>query len=370
MYDVCIVGGGAGGIFAGVLAGKEGLSVCIVERGERIGKKLLSTGNGRCNLSNVELSSDKYNTEFVRNAISLFGVDELRRELYQMGLLCCEEEGRIYPYSKSATNVLNVLRANLEKYRVNVMCDKRVDKIIKDKYYNVVCNDSVIKAKRVIVAVGSKAGNGKDSERLLEKLGHKTKEFIPSLCPLPTQDERIKGMQGVRAEVELTLLTINIPIHCERGELLFKTNALSGIVSFNLSAHLARRELEEAVVSIDFLPDYSRCEIEKMMENPIMADNGILHKAIIQAVGRDSLKDFRVKVQRNKDFSFAQVCSGGYICEQFSAKSMESNLHKGIFAIGEALDVDGECGGYNLHWAFASAYSAVQAIVRERKDVL
>ena len=192
---------------------------------------------------------------------------------------------------------------------------------------------------------------------------------MPSLCPVPVLNtEKIKGLQGVRTSAKLTLIVKGQAIYTECGELLFKKDSLSGIVSFGIMARMSRQKIKNAEVSINFLYELSDAEYQKVIKNDNILKNGLFHKnlvALFDKYSKDSVRDYRLKVVANTDLSQAQVVSGGLDLEQFEMTTMESKLVKGCYAIGEAVDVDGDCGGYNLHWAWASAYAMVNRIIGE-----
>lgn len=366
MYDLCIIGGGASGLFASVLSAKCGLDTCVTEANSRVGKKLLATGNGKCNLSNTEINTSHYNTDKIHKIITEFGFEEAKDAFEKLGLYTKIKSGRMYPYSEQAGSVLNILRFNLDKYGVFLLTESlAVDIMDKGDYFEIVTNKDKIKSKRVCLASGSNATMGRNSIALFEKFGHKVNNFKPSLCPLSVRNNSIKGMSGTRAEVIATLIINGKNIYSEQGEILFKPDALSGIVSYGLSARLARLGIDKAKVSLDFLPNISDIEFNRIRENNDLINFGLLPKTInanVMERGVESIKNYIIDVERNKDITQAQVMSGGLSLEDFNLNSMESKLKKGLYAIGEALDVDGDCGGYNLHWAWASAAAMVRKL--------
>lgn len=366
MYDICIIGGGASGVFCAINAFNKGYKVCIIEAYDKPLKKLLATGNGRCNLSNKFLNCGFYNTDFVNYAINRFDYNKCKQEFLKLGLVTKEEEGRLYPFSESATNVQAVLLNNLERSDVKVFCGFPVKYInMADSGYNVYFGNSNISCKRVVLASGSHATLGKNSNNLLVQFGHSESICFPSLCQIPVLDNSIDGFSNVRCDVLASVIIDGKIAHKERGEMLFKKNALSGIVSFNLSSAIARNKAENAFVEIDFAPDLSEDDLFELLKMETIKNYGFLPFCIAEKLKTNNfvnIKKFRVKVGANKDYKISQVVSGGLNTQDFDDNTMQSKLKRGLYAIGEALDVDGNCGGYNLHWAWASAFCLAEGI--------
>lgn len=365
-YDLAIIGGGAAGLFCAVQARKRGLDVAIIESNERVGKKLLATGNGRCNLTNIDMSSDKFNTNFVETLITKYTVETVLNEFKNLGLLTRIEDGRVYPYSFLSSSVLDALRESLSNANIEGLCDiftsTTADAIVKDGGgYTVVTDKGIIKSNNVCLASGSNATFGKSSLNLLTALGHKTTELLPSLCSLPCEPNYIKGLQGIRHRVK-ACIKVGTTTYSEDGEILFKKDAISGIVIFNLCAVMARLHAQTAVITLDFIPDYSIDEIKRFSnQNTIKY---CLHKNIYALLNDkiENAKNYKIPVSANHDRSQAQIISGGLDTDEFNPITLESKLINNIYACGEALNVDGYCGGYNLHWAWVSAIAVAEAV--------
>ena len=360
-FDTVIIGGGASGLMLyKLLCGNN----VIIEAGDRVGKKLLATGNGKCNLSNVSLSADKYNApDFVKPVIDKFGFDWIVETFKKIGVLTKTVDGRLYPYSECASTVLNALRRG-----VNACVGYTATEIKKDKNGYIVymqgnCQKQVF-CKNVVLASGSKASFGIDSVNLFCAMGHTAKPFKPSLCPIKVLPTEIKGLGGVRAKAVLKCGEI-----AEKGELMFKDGGIvSGIAAFNVASYIARGVYPD--LSIDFMPEYTISDVEKLSIEP----DGIFHARLSElirqrAVGKsigETIKNFKVTCLGLCDMNSAQVASGGLSLSEFDV-DLQSRLHKGMYAIGEALDVDGICGGYNLSWAWASAGKVAQKINFDRR---
>lgn len=358
MFDFGIIGGGASGIYASILLAQKGYSVALLETNDRIGKKLLATGNGKCNLSNVNIKADYYNTEAVEEIVQNF---DMQSEMLKLGLVTKVKNGRIYPYSEQSNNVLNVLLCNLQRYGVKVLTSHTAIEIKASDNYVIVTNKGDVKCKKVCLASGSIASFGMDSLKLYKKFGCEIKENSPSLSPLlAKKTEQIKGLAGVRQEAQVSLYKDDKLIAVESGEVQFRKDGISGIVIMNMSAKMCWNEMNEGVCYLDFMPNYSCEEVKEFLQNNITAQFGMLNKNIMQNAlkyGVQGIKKYPIAVKRNTDFKLAQVANGGLDLNCFDIKNMSLKQDNNLYAIGEALDVDGLCGGYNLHWAFASAYN-------------
>lgn len=369
MYDIVMIGGGATGLFSAVLAKKRGLNVAIIERNERVGKKLLSTGNGRCNLDNLDTDISAYNNSFPSVALERYPVKRVLAEFNALGLMTRVEGQLVYPYSMIASSVLDCLRSNLDG--ITVLTDTKVNEIIRTNgNFELITNNGVVQSSQVILCSGSVAGGGLNSTALYVKHGHSVIESRPSLTQVPCDPSTIKGLTGVRHRVKATLFCEGASM-TDTGEMLFKQNALSGIVSFNLSALLARNKANSGVMTIDFYPDYDKETLKQLINSGAFKFSA--HKNIIALIierarsnSPDDIaevaKNYKINVTSSRDYVNAQAVSGGLSTVEFNPLTMESLKAKGLYAIGEVLDVDGKCGGYNLHWAWISAMSAIDAI--------
>ena len=384
--NILIIGGGASGLMCALQLAKRGKSVTVLEKNGRVGKKLLATGNGKCNLTNLHVAVDDYNTPLVKDILGEFTPDKVIDEFAKMGLLTkADAEGRVYPYSESANTVLNLIIRRLEEYGVTQICDTTVEKIQPCKGgWNAVTSNGEYTADAVVFACGSNATSGLDSLHLMRALGHNVTPFKYAITPLTC--DGVKGASGVRAKVYATMYINGNKTMGERGEFLFKDGALSGILAFRLSSALVRYKgkVESCKVAIDFIPDmseeqlaefiYSNCSVYSPLE-------GILHKAISQNVmarvrmdrslimSREkangiakACKNFEVDILGAGARDNAQVACGGVSLDELDTRSLQSKLHSGLYCIGESVDVDGLCGGCNLHWAWASAMAVAKNI--------
>lgn len=383
--DILIIGGGASGLAAAIEAARTSpdKSVTVLEHLPKAGKKILATGNGRCNLGNLNAAAHKYtNAAFALPVIEKFGVESLVDFFESMGLYTrADSEGRLYPMSNSAASVLDALRFECKKLGVNIICEEKATQIKKaDSGFSVNGN---ITAKKLIIATGGKSAPSQGSDGsgypLLKSLGHTLTPLAPSLVQIKTDTANIKSLKGVRAKAKLTLSTSG----SSEGEILFTDYGVSGIAAMDLSRFI--KQDKKAEISLDLLPDFTQEEAKEIItriarHNPaVPADGmlgGIIHKAIgtaaikaalgflpktaeeikpkQAAIIAATLKDFRLRVTGTKSYNDAQVTRGGADVSEFDNGTMMSKKVNNLFACGEVLDVDGACGGFNLAWAFAS----------------
>ena len=366
---VLIVGGGAGGLAAAVAAARAEAQVTILEKANRVGKKLLRTGNGRCNLSNLRVSPAGYNCpDFVSPLLKTTDCAAVRDFFASLGLwTVADGEGRVYPRSDAAASVLDVLRLGCAAYGVREICSAEVTAVRRTKngFAADVREQGEFTADRVIIASGG-------GTALLRPLGHSLTPFSPVLCPLRTDTGPIRGLSGLRVKCRASLGRGSAVLTEESGELLFRDFGVSGILALDLSRYARRGD----ILSLDLMPELTTDELCRRLEtqrslarpeNDLLT--GIFHRrvgeALIRAAGGTdsaalarSIKAFRLTVEGPGDVQNAQVTRGGAAVDGFDPLTLESRLHPGLYAAGEALDVDGRCGGYNLHWAFASGLAA------------
>lgn len=374
--DVAVIGGGASGILAAIFAARAGANVTILEKNPRIGKKILSTGNGRCNFTNIESKTENYNSPFVNYAINEFSPDSVMKFFDEIGLLSrVELEGRVYPISGQATAVLDVLRMELSRLCVSVITDFDVEMIKKtESGFEIFSKGKKFFAKKIIMATGGKASpkSGSDGKgyEILESLGHNVTKLIPSLVQLKTE----KSVGGVRAYGKVTTQN-GIS---DTGEIQFNNYGISGIPVFCIAKYVKKGES----VYIDLLPDHNEEDVIRILKNrPKQTMEtymiGILNKTLgqfflkecgISPLSRMSdtlteqeilkitkkIKSWRFDVTGTMPWDNAQVTSGGIKLSEVDENTMESKLVKGLYIVGELLDIDGPCGGYNLQWAWAS----------------
>ncbi|MEG1835608.1 MAG: aminoacetone oxidase family FAD-binding enzyme [Oscillospiraceae bacterium] len=398
MADIAIIGGGASGIISAIsLLQKANINVTVYEKMPRILKKILATGNGRCNITNLYTNSESYwdKTDFVRFAIEKYSPNSNIDFFKSMGLLCkIEDEGRVYPLSSQASSVVNTLLIEAQRLGVKVITDTEITDIkIKNNQY--ILNNK-FKADCVLISSGGKSaksqGTNGGSYKLLKMLGHNIINPTPALTALCGADFP-KSLKGIRAICNAELIIDDKKIYTEKGEIQFTDYGISGIPIMQMSRLVSTSKSKSISVKLDTLPDISQKELEKFLlarnqikeisaENvligilPKQLSNYLLLKADIKKDAEFSfvpktkitelsilIKNWNIKISNVRDFDFSQVTAGGADLSEFNNKTMMSKLKDGLFCSGEALDVDGKCGGYNLQWAWSSGRLAADGIL-------
>lgn len=399
-YDIIIIGGGASGLVSAISAKYENsaLQVAVLEKLPRVGKKIIATGNGRCNISNSGIDISRYhgeNVKFVISAFAQFGLNKTIDFMSSIGIMTKEEEdGKIYPCGGQASAVLDLLRLRLNKLKIDEITEFEVVKLNKKGETFELQSKSGEKfiAKKVIVCVGGMAGPqfGTDGSAytLLEKLGHSKTKIYPALTRLKTNDVWHKALQGMKFDGSATLVSGGKKIRTEDGEILFTDYGLSGPPILQLSGDAIR--FEKSVISLDLMPDKTEDEIkciikERKDTNPDMPlefffagmFNKQIGKTLVKAgkLGKldrlcggltdkeiekisHIIKAWDFEVAGHTGWRDAQVTAGGIKTSEFFAASMESRLIQGLYAAGEVLDIYGDCGGFNLQWAWSSGIMA------------
>jgi len=387
-----IIGGGASGMAAALAAAEnESVQVILLERQARVGRKLQATGNGRCNLTNLHACKGGYHGEepsFADYALGHFGPEKTLEWFRSLGLFTvAEESGRVYPYSDQANSVLDVLRFALEKPNIEVKLGFEVEKVKKTADgFRVESKEETLECDKLIVAcgglAGTKLGGTMSGYKLLRSFGHKCTKLRPTLVQLKTSWGGIAGLKGVRANCHAAIYH-NGELHSQStGEIQFTEFGISGPVIFEISRDACQGS-GNWVCRLDFLPDIDAETLKEELlrrrtTNLPVSEllTGILHnrlgRVITQAVGISgyvpvaqleepeiaevcrAVKNFEIILTEPMGMDAAQVTAGGIVTKEFDDKTMESRIVSGLYACGEVLDIDGDCGGYNLQWAWSS----------------
>lgn len=400
--DILIVGASAAGITAAIFAKRENnrAKVVLIERNERIGKKLLKTGNGRCNITNKTMDCSHYNTEaeqFVRKALYIFSYEDTINYFNSMGvLISISENGLAYPKTLQATTVLDALRLELELLGIEVITGTKIETISQKQslFYATTDKGDKFCVSNIILACGGNAlpSSGSDGNGLIlaKNLGIKATETYPSLVKVRSEDKLLKSLKGIRADGKVTLLANNKQICKESGQVQFLENGLSGICVMQLSRKIHKLKGRQLSVSIDLMPELSLKQTQEYLysQKLRLKDKsiewllaGALNKRLGNVVFKKSqildfsrvcdtltsnelkmisynIKELKFTISDTFSFNEAQVTAGGLNVSEFCSDTMQAKKVKGLFACGELLDVDGECGGYNLQWAWTSGYIA------------
>ncbi len=402
---IAIIGGGASGLAAAIEASlkarekKVKAEITVFEAKDRVGKKLLATGNGRCNMLNLNENIRYFGDgDFASKVLSKYGVQSNLEFFSEMGLFTrSDEEGRVYPLSNQASGVLDALRFECERLGVKFVTDCEIKSITK-KNDSFVLN-SIENFEKVILACGSSAQvKNFCGYELLESLGHTVTKLAPSLTKLTVTDsQKLRVLKGLRHRCDISLYIDEKLISTEKGELLFADYGLSGIAIMQLSSYVARHFMYNKslpTVKIDLVPDYNEEFLAKALfsiikRNPDGAAGNLLLGFMPKKVGEAVMKDCSIKkdspmeslkekdiyslskkvkawefqINGTKDFSDAQVVSGGADCREFYSDTLMSKKHKGLYCCGELLNVDGPCGGYNLQWAWSSGRLCGESVI-------
>lgn len=403
---VAVIGGGASGIACAVSLKKQNKSVdvAVYEKMPRVMKKILATGNGRCNITNV-YSSEEYfrgSTEFLKTAFEKYPPKENIRFFSSMGLLLREEaQGRVYPVSGQASSVVNILLSQCEGLNIRLFTDTEIDRI--EKTENGFLLNGKIKADAVVISAGGSAaksfGTDGGSFKMLKRLNIKTIRPVPALTGVIAENFP-KALKGVRNICTVTLEENGKTLYTEKGEVQFNDYGLSGIPVMQFSGLAARLGFKNLFVRLDLLPDMGEASLlsflsdikklypEKSSEELVQ---GILPKALgnymlllckikrdcplknvsdeaLKRLGR-LIKNWKIKLAAVRDFEFAQTTSGGIDTDELCPKTLMSRKYRNLFVIGEAVNIDGLCGGHNLQWAWSSGRLCADSILKENKLV-
>lgn len=399
MRTVAVIGGGASGMMAAVTAASEGARVILLEHKDRIGKKILSTGNGRCNFTNIHQEPICYHSEdplFPWEVVERFNAQAVISFFFQLGVYSKNRNGYIYPNSDQASAVLDAFRMELDRLKVEIRTGVECREIRPGKKgFTVLTDQGPVRADRVILCAGSKAapttgsdGSGYD---LAKKLGHRILPVLPALTALKCEEKFFKSIAGVRANGSVSIWSGGECIAKDTGEIQLTDYGISGIPVFQVSRYASKLlyEKKEMDAVLDFMPDFTKEQTNAFLraraktrpdKSAEMFLIGLFHKKLCDLWIRLSeiprqrkageltedeiarltslIKEFRVRVRETNPYDKAQVCCGGVDTREVNPETLESVYVPGVYFAGEILDVDGMCGGYNLTFAWASGYVA------------
>ena len=402
MRTVAVIGGGASGMMAAVTAASEGARVILLEHKDRIGKKILSTGNGRCNFTNIHQEPICYHSEdpmFPWEVVERFNAQAVISFFLQLGVYSKNRNGYIYPNSDQASAVLDAFRMELDRLKVEIRTGVECREIRPGKKgFTVLTDQGPVRADRVILCAGSKAapttgsdGSGYD---LAKKLGHRILPVLPALTALKCEEKFFKSIAGVRANGSVSIWSGGECIAKDTGEIQLTDYGISGIPVFQVSRYASKLlyEKKEMDAVLDFMPDFTKEQTNAFLraraktrpdKSAEMFLIGLFHKKLCDLWIRLSeiprqrkageltedeiarltglIKEFRVRVRETNPYDKAQVCCGGVDTREVNPETLESVYVPGVYFAGEILDVDGMCGGYNLTFAWASGYVAGKA---------
>ncbi len=399
-----VIGGGASGLIAAIAAARNGAEVTIYEKLNRVGKKILATGNGRCNYTNLNISLDRYhgkNINLAKASMEFFDLNETLRFFESLGIHPYEgESGKIYPNSLQASSILDVLRYETGRLKVAEITDCEIKELRKSKDKFSIIGNEDYSADKVVLATGGKAApqlgsDGKGYE-IAESFGHKIIEPFPALVQLRLKSRYLKRISGIRFDGIVKGVTDNQPdnklIREDEGEILFTDYGISGPPVLQIS----RKVIEEmnqgnnVYISVDMFPDKTKLQLYELLQSRFTDIGyksleesliGFINKKLIPVIlieagfddlnkkcGKlnkkeiykiiDILKEWKFEVTGHNTWQQAQSTAGGIDMSEINPVTLESTKVKGLYICGEVLDVDGDCGGFNLQWAWSSGYTA------------
>lgn len=379
MKKICIVGGGAAGLAAAVFLARKGQNVTLLERGERLGRKLSATGNGQGNVTNFHMGAEHYfsdDEEKVKKALASFGAEDTVAFLESMGgIFLGDARGRVYPASRQASAVTDLFRRELAALGVRTVTGAHVRRIAYDGDFCVEWEGGHMCADAVLLAAGGKAapsfGTDGNAFALAQAFGHSVTPLFPALVQLRCEKEEVRGLKGIRVNAAVRVLRGGALIHAGAGDVLFTDTGVSGDAVFRASSYARAGD----ALLIDFLPEVDADRLRRAArtgENGLLCivNNGLARVLYKKAQGnREKLlslvKAFPLTVTGTLGYDHAQATRGGIPLAE-TDDAFQSKKRAGLFFAGEILNVDGECGGYNLQWAFTTAYVCSQNLIQSR----
>lgn len=386
--NIIIIGAGPAGMVAAINAKNENNNVILIEKNDRVGKKLLATGNGRCNYTNLNLSENNYSSpSFVKKTLEEFSNHDLINYFSLLGLESTTDGNRVYPITLKANSVLNTLMYWLDKKGIDIRSNTEVKEIKKNKNgFDVITSHDKIEADIVIAAFGGKSmpasGSDGKSFEILKKLGLKITELKPALTQVKLESKYLKHLSGTKVIGKAKLFKGNKEIDERNGEILFTNYGISGPPILDLSVNISERNF----IEVPLINNVDENTVDKLYSRYYMLEDfsleeylmGIVDKKFIHYIidylnldkktvmNMISMSDFqkiieillksKFKVIGTTGFKNSQVTRGGVDLSEVNNYDYSSKKFENLYIIGEALNIDGDCGGYNLHFAFASGY--------------
>ena len=398
--QIAIIGAGASGLVGAIVAARKGCKVSVYEKNNKIGKKILATGNGRCNVTNKNIVLSNYhglNPSFVNPSLNRFNSSTCKTFFEELGIELSEgQNGRLYPRSLQSSSIVELLGYECKRLGVEFFLESQVASIDKKgQKFSLHVNEKVVLVDKVLVATGGLAmptlGSSDSGYRFAQKFGHSIVPTHASLAQLVCKED-LKSISGVKVEGSIEVYEDGQNKTMANGDILFTNYGISGSAVLDVSrvachALLLKRSLH---VKIDLMPTYSKEQLKNLLKKRLKYANaksvslwldGFINSKLAKFIEKSlhvknaedlnnkeltklvyALKNLTLHVNDTKGFKSAEVTAGGINTNEINPQTMESKLQKGLYFTGEVLDIDGDCGGYNLHWAWASGYSAAHSL--------
>ena len=410
MYDTIIIGAGASGLVTAIVAARRGKKVLILEKNNKVGKKLLATGNGKCNITNQKPTPNRFysqNPSFIEQSLGGYNYQSIKQFFKSIGLELIEaKEGKAFPMSLQASSVVELLVCECEQLGVTILCETEVKSVSKkNNSYEIKHTTGKVTASSLVIATGHlsapQLGGVDDGVNFAKSLGHKFIKPFPTLVQLtsPQKESYLKQMAGVKVESRVTLQHKNKSIQ-KQGDVLFTTYGISGLAILDISRFVIEELLDKKsiMLTIDLIPKMSKEQLLSLMKKSLVKKSkkplevwmqGFINKKLIQpileplklqnqTVGSispsemplgtsnihqlesivENIKSFKFKVNGSQGYKGAEVATGGVDTKEVDPLTMESKKHKGLYFTGEVLDVDGDRGGFNLHFTWVCGLRA------------
>jgi predicted Rossmann fold flavoprotein len=414
MIDVIVVGAGASGMVTAIIAARRGKKVLILEKNNKVGKKLLATGNGKCNISNQRPTLEHFysqNPQFIANVFEGYSFQSVKQFFRSIGLEFIEaKEGKVFPMSLQASSVVELLASECEQLGVEIICDAQVTKTsFNQNKFIVNYNQQRIESKKLVLATGHcsapQLGGVIDGIDFARSFGHKIIKDFPTLVQLtsPYEESYLKRMAGVKVESRVSLEVGERTI-VKQGDVLFTNYGLSGLAILDISRFVMEELLDKKsiMLTIDLMPKMSHEQLFSLMKKSLVKKSpkfleiwmqGFINKKLINPILEPlklesstvgsiltksmplgasnieqlekivhAIKNFNFKINGSKGYKGAEVATGGVNTKEIDARTMESKKQKGLYFTGEVLDIDGDRGGFNLHLAWVCGLRAGEAI--------
>jgi predicted Rossmann fold flavoprotein len=406
MVDVIVVGAGASGLVTAIVAARRGKKVLILEKNNKVGKKLLATGNGKCNIANIRPTLDRFyseNPKFLHQMLEGYPFQTIKQFFKSIGLELVEaKEGKLFPMSLQASSVVELLAMECELLGVSIELESKVEKVIfQSNHFSVYVNKQKIQSRKLVLATGHcsapQLGGVLDGLSLAESFGHRLIDGFPTLVQLtsPYKESYLKRLSGMKIQSRVTLKSGKRTLQKE-GDVLFTNYGISGLAILDISRSVMEvlKHQKELELSIDLMPKMSADQLKALLRKSLLKKSpktlevwlqGFIHKKLIypvleplklekQTVGWlasnqesleqivNAIKGFNFKVNGHNGYRGAEVATGGVDTKEVNAQTMESKRQKGLYFTGELLDVDGDRGGFNLHLAWVSALRAGESV--------